>query len=388
MRPVSLLLLALVPLLVGCTSPKRYCPPVTPGSGMAALERGTGLECVARDPDFRPTNLVFQGGGVKGIAYVGALRIVDDLEILPGVENVAGTSAGAITATLVALRYEPKEIEKMIFALNFTRFEDGGGLAGVFRLFRRYGFFKGDYFLDWMRGVVKQKTGSEHTTFRQLEADGGFRHLRLFTTDVTSGEIQELSVHTSPDLEVALAARMSMSIPLFFASIEHKAFAKGQENQRHVFVDGGVLFNYPITTFDDDTLNRQTLGFVLLDTRPASLRQPPPIDSLLGYSRALVEADLNVQVDELKFDRPNLVRTIVVNDLGVPTTDFQLCPSVKIALIKSGADCTCSYFKERPADAVEIEQLLQPLLAGTALPTALPTANFEQCGWVLGGRSP
>lgn len=378
MRPVGVFLLALIPLFTGCSHHQRHCPPA---GGLAALEAATGTVCVARDPSFRPTNLVFQGGGVKGIAYAGALRVVENLDVLPGVENVAGTSAGAITATLVALRYEPKEIEKMIFELQFTKLEDGGGLAGVFRLFRRYGFFKGDYFLNWMRGRVKHQTGSAHTTFRELEEMGRFRHLRLFTTDVTTGEIQELSVRTTPDLEVALAARMSMSIPLFFASIEHDAFQRAGRGQRRVFVDGGVLFNYPITVFDDRGINQQTLGFVLMDTRPASSRQPPPpIDGLLSYIRSLVEADLNVQVDELKLDRPNLVRTVVVNDLGVPTTDFQLCPSTKIALIESGARCTCRYFEKRPADAVELELLRQPLPAGTAL----PAANFEQCGWVLG----
>lgn len=54
------------------------------------------------------TNLVFEGGGVKGVAYCGALHELDSQGILPAVTSVAGTSAGAITAALVAAATRPK----------------------------------------------------------------------------------------------------------------------------------------------------------------------------------------------------------------------------------------------------------------------------------------
>jgi len=48
-------------------------------------------------------NLVVEGGGVKGIAYAGAIGVLEDKEILPDIQRVAGTSAGATTAALLAL---------------------------------------------------------------------------------------------------------------------------------------------------------------------------------------------------------------------------------------------------------------------------------------------
>ena len=50
-------------------------------------------------------NLVFEGGGVKGIAYVGAMEILEKRGILQNIERVGGTSAGAINAVLLALNY-------------------------------------------------------------------------------------------------------------------------------------------------------------------------------------------------------------------------------------------------------------------------------------------
>ena len=64
-------------------------------------------------------NLVFEGGGVKGIAYVGALEVLDKEGILRNIERVAGTSAGAMVAVLVGLGYTTKEISDILWDINF-----------------------------------------------------------------------------------------------------------------------------------------------------------------------------------------------------------------------------------------------------------------------------
>ena len=66
------------------------------------------------DNKFPFTNLVFEGGGVKGIAYAGALKVLEDKNILSQVDRVAGTSAGAITAALVAMKYDADQIDEIV----------------------------------------------------------------------------------------------------------------------------------------------------------------------------------------------------------------------------------------------------------------------------------
>ena len=79
-------------------------------------------------------NLVFQGGGVKGIAYVGALQVLQARDLLRSVENVAGTSAGAITAALVAVGATAEEMQSILGSTDFASFMDGRG-----RIHRRRG---------------------------------------------------------------------------------------------------------------------------------------------------------------------------------------------------------------------------------------------------------
>lgn len=66
-----------------------------------------------------------------GIAYAGAIKVLETNNVLQGIERVAGTSAGAITAMLVSLRYNADEIKSIVNATSFKSFEDG---KNVFRI--------------------------------------------------------------------------------------------------------------------------------------------------------------------------------------------------------------------------------------------------------------
>jgi len=312
----------------GCRSTRFACPVVgTPVPVAAATECPPPRE-------YPWKNLVFEGGGIKGLAYGGALEVLSEQRILPNITSVAGTSAGSITAMLVALRYSPEQIRELLVKLDFRQLEDGGA-NGIFRLFRRYGFYRGDTYLDLMRCLVEGKTGQKRATFRYLH-DHGFLDLRVFSADLNLGNVRELSFEKSPDFEVALAVRMSGSFPLFFASIE---------NERKIFVDGGVVLNYPVNAFDDEKgLNPRTLGFVLVNTST-----PPPvrkIDGILTYGKGLFETLLSAQVVGLEHNPANLERTAILNDLGISTLDFNLTPKQKQELIDQGAECTCLYLRD------------------------------------------
>ena len=105
-------------------------------------------------------NLVFEGGGVKGIAYVGALEVLEKEGILQNIERVAGTSAGAMVAVLVSLGYTANELKDILWKINFKNFMDNswGVVRDTKRLLTDYGWYKGDFFRNLMVGYSEQKT--------------------------------------------------------------------------------------------------------------------------------------------------------------------------------------------------------------------------------------
>jgi len=299
------------------------------------------------------TNLVFEGGGVKGVAYVGALEVLEERGILAAVVAVAGTSAGAITASLVAAGYGPADLRTILMDLDLTTFEDGG-LEGPFRLVEDYGWYRGKAFLDWLEARLAAKLGRGDVTFSQLQAATG-RDLRVVATDLTTSRPQVFSPGLSPDVAVAEAVRMSMSIPFFFAAVTQPGA---------VYVDGGTVWNYPIEIFDPggDAPGRvapgeagpgqavsggsATLGF-----RLENLTGPPPpplaINDIVGFTKALYEAVMAVQDDYYRRSADDVDRTVVIDDLGIPATDFSISAAVKAQLVERGAAATSAFLDGR-----------------------------------------
>jgi NTE family protein len=369
-RVLALLFAALAS--TACASTTGSCPVLSPG-GSAAAPLVEPLPVCPKIVNYPFRNLVLEGGGVKGIAYAGAFKALDEQGILDKLGPIAGTSAGAITATLVALRYTPDQIQTLVSKLDFKRFEDGGA-TGIFRLFERFGYYRGNYVLSLMRCLIGNKAKSPRATFQDLQAQG-FRDLHVFSTDLSTGQSVEFSAAKTPNVEVALAVRMSMSIPLFFASVDFKPPGGSLPD---VFVDGGVVRNYAIDAFDTpQTINQETLGLTLTNG-------PEPranIDGLPAYAKNLFKTLLDVQVIDLETNPPDLERSVLVDDLGISTTDFELTDEQKNALVRKGYECTCKYLSDwqswQPPNA-------RPALSLPGLGRATRIEITRKCGSAFG----
>ncbi|NIQ97093.1 MAG: patatin-like phospholipase family protein [Desulfuromonadales bacterium] len=336
-------------------------------------------------------NLIFEGGGVKGIAYVGALQVLEARGILGKIRRVGGTSAGAINAVLVGLNYSVAETEAILKGLDFKRFMDDswGVVRDTDRLLNEYGWYKGDFFREWIGEIIGAKIGNPNATFNDLAAQKetrGFRDLYFMGTNLSTRFGEVFSSEHTPRMCIADAVRISMSIPLFFAS---RRSPRGD-----VYVDGGVLDNYPVKLFDRKkyveeyastppyyqshnaqlaeqgkaispyVFNMETLGF-RLDTAKeiAAFRdqaEPPrhKVNDFFDYVHALVDTVLNAQESQ-HLHSDDWQRTVYIDTLGVKTTDFDLDDARKAALVQSGKTHTEKYFawyddpSSRPANQPE-----------------------------------
>ena len=331
-------------------------------------------------------NLVFEGGGVKGIAYVGALEALREKGILDNIERVGGTSAGAINAILAGLNYSEAETRELLWELDFNNFmDDSWGISkDAQRLMDRYGWYKGDFFRAWIGELIRAKTGNSESTFADIRAmkdQKGFRDLYFIGTNLSTRFSEIFSYEHTPRMCVADAVRISMSIPLFFAAVK--------SIREDVYVDGGVLKNYPVKLFDREkyvtenalrttyyekenvllaessrpvspyVFNKETLGFRLDSKEETPLfrdhAEPVhhPIDDLFSYAWGLIETILESQ-QNAHLHGDDWQRTVYIDSLGVKTTEFNLSDETKRDLIASGRQGVEAYFDwyDNTADAV------------------------------------
>ncbi|MCP4117527.1 MAG: patatin-like phospholipase family protein [Desulfobacteraceae bacterium] len=320
-------------------------------------------------------NLVFEGGGVKGIAYVGAMQVLEKVGILKNIDRIGGTSAGSINAVLFAAGFSNQETLKILNKLDFNDFKDDswGVLRDMNRLKDEYGWYKGDFFRDWIGELLKKKTGKANITFKALQEHTG-KDLYVYASNLSTNFGEVCSPEHTPRLRVVDAVRRSMSIPLFFRAV--------RDDRKDVFVDGGVINNYPVKLFDRQkylknkdlikipgyykeenkslseispqsspyVYNKETLGF-RLDSgkeigvfRDGQEPQRNEIKHFLDYTMELIKTVLAVQ-DSQHLHSDDWHRTVYIDTLGVGTTDFDLNDNRKKELVASGKKATEKYLE-------------------------------------------
>jgi len=304
-------------------------------------------------------NLVFEGAGIRGLAYCGALMELDERNLLKPIKRVAGTSSGAITATLLSVGYTPQEIFEMIGNTNFAKFNDGGGffIGGSLRLFRRMGYYKGKKFTNWMENCIAAKVGNANITFSELEnltkEHETIKTLVITATCMNHQKVEYFSAHTYPNMRIVDAVRASMAVPLYFEPLiindnGEPQDVKHYQDHDHVLLDGGFLSNFPIWVFDDsikyDTQAIKTIGFridsdyqIQVDRTKSKLPPYYSIHStkdLIGSVYYLMKENLNRFI-LTPFDWE---RTVSISDCGIGPKVKRLSKDEKALFIKAGRE--------------------------------------------------
>jgi NTE family protein len=197
-------------------------------------------------------NVVFEGAGIRGVAYVGAIKELEHRDLLTSVEKVGGTSAGAIAALTLALGYNADEIEDITYNTKLQKFNDGQFIfvGGIARLNNNYGWYRGKAFTKWLAKIIETKTGNANITFKQLH-DKHFRDLYVTGTSLNNQKLIVFSHETYPNMKIKDAVRISMSIPLWFEAV----FIDSEGNVLNphhatgnfdIMVDGGLTGEFPI----------------------------------------------------------------------------------------------------------------------------------------------
>lgn len=298
---------------------------------------------------------VFEGGGAKGIGHLGALAYAESIGIRW--VNVAGTSAGAITAALVAAGYTAVEMDAIMTEIDFSRFKDEGLvdrvplLGKVISLVAEKGIYEGDYFEATLADYLarRQVHTFEDLVIPEYAGDARYRYrLRVVASDVSRGKMLVLpqdirDYGQEPDnLSVARALRMSMSLPFIFEPPREKLPTSGENCY---IVDGGLLSNYPVHLFDEEGApSWPTFGFNLREpgeARPVRTRIRGPVTLGLAIFNTMFSAMDRRYVEERNWDR-----TIGIPTLGVSTTDFALSPARRRALHDSGYQAASRFFED------------------------------------------
>lgn len=288
-------------------------------------------------------NLVFEGGGVKGIAFVGALQQLYKHNLLTNIVNVAGTSAGSGVATLFACGYNTDELKNIVWKCNFNTFKDDsfGIFRDLWRLYYSYGFHDGKELKIFHEKLIYDKLGIPNITFEQFYQLTQ-KDLTITGTCLTDSNIHYFNKDNTPNMIVSDAIQISMSIPYYFKPIVYN---------NKIFVDGGLLNNFPVDYYDledidrNPIINEETLGLQLESLKEFD-HMPNKISSFADFSTTTLNVVLN-EISELrlgtKCDKRKLIK---INTGTVSATDFNLGEEQKQFLYNAGITAADLFIKK------------------------------------------
>lgn len=283
-------------------------------------------------------NLVFSGGGVLGSAYIGALQVLDSKNILFNVKRFAGTSVGAIIAGALVCGASIDFISKIFNETNFNDLKDySRSRPGSFiRFLRKFGYHKGKKLVSWYEKIIHSLTGNKKITLFDIFKIYN-KEIFIVATNVDKRQAEVLSHISYPNLELVQAVRMSASYPFFFESVKYN---------NDIWIDGGLLNNFPIRIFDGQSSDHmKTLGLVLISSsnlEEIKCKKDHPTSDLIRFNLAIIEMALN-SLFKTHFDPVDRDRTIMIDVGNLSSMEFNISNIDKAFLIEQGRIASQSF---------------------------------------------
>jgi NTE family protein len=301
---------------------------------------------------------VFEGGGVRGIAFAGAIEAMEERNV--EWMRIAGTSAGAIVAALLAAGYTSKEIRHNLEQMDFAKFRGKTFvnriplIGSLIQLIFSLGMYKNDYLEGWLDELL---TNKGMKTFADLPEG----KLKIIASDISYGKMlifpDDLPRYgMSPsDVNISEAVIMSSSMPFFYRPV----IWKGKNGKKSYILDGGLLSNFPIWIFDEKNPRYPTFGFHFAkENIIGNSIIPTPLHLFENIFRTMLQAH-----DLRHLNEDTRERTIQIPPGDITATDFDLNENEIETLYFSGYHAADRFLETWNFDKYKINRMKQTIFS-------------------------
>jgi NTE family protein len=324
---------------------------------------------------------VFSGGGVKAIAYAGALKAAEEAGYTEW-EHVAGTSAGAITAAAIAVGLTADELTEQLMKFDLETVADIGRprrLALTRNLVGRQALARGRALRAWIAQLLE---GARRPARTFADLDG---RLRVVATDLVHKRMVVFPRDAARYLDrsgrpwepeafpVADAVRMSAGYPFMFPPVRLRDATSGTLG---ALVDGGIVSSFPVFLFDRNEPCHPTWGFRLEEAPETPKSTISGLRWPLNMMLAIVESSIN-ELDDMAADAFSQ-RTVVIPTGTVTALQFRLQETEKRALWQAGYDAAARFFASNPSARNIFGSTPPPDTLPASSPAAQPAADSAE----------
>lgn len=275
--------------------------------------------------NYRKKNiLILSGGGIRGIAHIGALKYLEEYKLLTNISVIAGTSVGTIIGFLLIIGYSPLDIFKIICDIN------------CMDLFS-YDFFSFNYDENNINNNKIYKLLIKLSIHKNIDTNITFYELYVLTkkkfittaTCINNAEIYYFDYINTPNMSVLYSIVMSSCIPILYKPIKYK---------EKYFIDGAFIDNYPINLFNNCLNN--CIGIFLTENYVSC----DPIENIESYIFSIIKCMLSGHTKRSICGYEKC--SIVIDTDNISSTSFDISYEQKLNLFNIGYNTTYKWFNE------------------------------------------
>ena len=178
------------------------------------------------------SNLVLSGGALKAVVLLGAVKYLEEKDLIKHFKNYVGSSAGAIIIFFLIIGYKSYEIKDILIEeinnivdLDFENIDD---------FFINYGIDNTDRNKDILKKYLIKKTKLNDITFIEFAKKYGL-NFTITGTNLTTRNTDYFNVDNFPNMSMIDALVITRCIPLIYKPIEYND---------NLYIDGGIYNNF------------------------------------------------------------------------------------------------------------------------------------------------
>jgi predicted acylesterase/phospholipase RssA len=268
--------------------------------------------------------LVFGGGGIRGLSYLGALEELEKVWDFRNLKQVCGASVGSIYALLLACRIPLPQMKNILLSPLWNTVYQQINIGALSQTFGLVDARKS------LLPVIEMFLETPNETFAELKTRTGIS-LTVAVTCFETGQIEYHNDLLTPLLSIGPSIAASCAIPFIFAPIAI---------QNRLYIDGATLISFPLPKHVD----WKTALIFKCEMQPSMNKDSNP--SFLNYVTDVVLLVLNFAEREALSKLPALFHSHVLNFenlKNIKSWDFHLEPAQRLELYEYGRTVMCKF---------------------------------------------
>jgi predicted acylesterase/phospholipase RssA len=274
-------------------------------------------------------NIVFSGGGFKGLTYIGVIKVLEEYNLLNDIENYCGTSIGALFATFLYIGMTYTELYNLFIDFDFNKgvtFD----LENIINFFDNYGIDNGENYINIFRKIISNKLKinfNKNITF--IELYNIFKKKLIITgVCVNNYTCNYFDYINTPYMSIYKAIQISSALPMYFKPIEYN---------NNLYIDGALSNNFPINLFTNDLEN--TIGFEIF-----MFNKNQKIDGFIDYFIKICLCNYYSDIDKNMIYNKYYIK-LFIDDINI--IDINVTKEKRLNCINYGYNTTLKYIQTR-----------------------------------------